>query len=45
MIALLLPIAHHQLVQSIPFAVPPLLIVAGLGVLAVRDRMKGRGGR
>ncbi len=38
-----LPIAHH-LVETVPFVVPVVLLPLVLLGLALRDRLKGRGG-
>jgi hypothetical protein len=32
-------LAHHPIVTAIPFVVPMLVIVAGLAVLMLRDRL------
>jgi hypothetical protein len=40
-----IPLAHHPLVSAIPFVVPALAIVFGLGWIALHDRLRGRGGR
>lgn len=37
----MLPIAHHALVSAIPFFVPVLIIVAGIGAIALKDRLRG----
>ena len=34
--------AHHALVTAIPFVVPMLVIVGGLGFLILRDRLSER---
>ena len=39
MTATLLPVAHHALVTAIPFVVPMVVIVTGLLVLALRERL------
>jgi len=36
-------LAHHALVTAIPFVVPMLVIVGGLAVLVLRDRLGGQG--
>jgi hypothetical protein len=36
-----LPIAHHALVTAIPFFVPVLVILIGIGAITVRDRLRG----
>ncbi len=38
---LVLPIAHHALVEGLAFAIPALLIPAGLAVMVLRDRVRG----
>src|SRR5581483_2835856 len=40
--ALALPLAYHELLLALPALVPALVIVAGLLVLAARDRRRGR---
>ncbi len=42
MSALALPLAHHELLLALPALVPALVIVAGLLVLAARDRRRER---
>lgn len=38
-----IPVAHHQLLLAIPFVIPALTIVFGLGLIAARDRLRHRG--
>ncbi|SEH10579.1 hypothetical protein [Thermoleophilum album] len=46
---LVLPIAHHALVEGLAFAIPGLLIPAVLAVMVLRDRVRewrtGAGGK
>ena len=35
-------IAHHALVESLPFFGPRLVVVAGIAVLTLRDRRRQR---
>lgn len=35
-------LAHHPLLQSLPFFAPVLAIAAGLGTLALRERLRNR---
>ena len=37
-------LAHHPVVESIPFVLPMLVVVAGIAVLKLRDRRQRRGG-
>jgi hypothetical protein len=43
MAAVLLVFAHHGLIAALFFG-PALLVVLGIGVMAVRDRWRGRRG-
>ena len=45
MIAALLPLAHHPLLTALPFVVPMLVIVGGLALMAVHDRLGARSDR
>jgi hypothetical protein len=36
-------LAHHNLVEAIPFFMPMLVVVIGLAVVMIRDRRKGGG--
>ncbi len=38
-----LVLAHHNLVEAIPFFMPMLVVVGGLAVVVFRDRRKGGG--
>ena len=38
-------LAHHALVQSLPFFLPMLVVVAGVAVLTLRDRRRQRRGQ
>ncbi len=40
-----LPLAHHPLITALPFVVPALTIVIGIGWIAIQDRLRHRGGR
>lgn len=33
-------LAHHPIVQSLPFFLPRLVVVAGIAVLTLRDRRR-----
>ncbi len=35
-------IAHHPIVESLPFFLPMLIVVAGIALLTVRDRRRQR---
>jgi hypothetical protein len=35
----MIPLAHHQLILGIPFALPAVLIFGVLGYMKVRDRL------
>jgi cytochrome c-type biogenesis protein CcmH/NrfF len=35
-------IAHHALVETLPFFAPMLVVVAGIAVLTLRDRRRQR---
>ncbi|HEX8121048.1 MAG TPA: hypothetical protein VF549_07260 [Solirubrobacteraceae bacterium] len=35
-------IAHHSIVESLPFFLPMLVVVAGIAVLTLRDRRRQR---
>jgi hypothetical protein len=35
-------LAHHPVVESLPFVLPMLIVVAGVAVLTLRDRLRRR---
>ena len=37
-------LAHHPLLESLPFFLPMLIVVAGIAVLTLRDRRRHRRG-
>ncbi len=37
-----IPLAHHPIVESLPFFLPMLVVVAGIAVLTLRDRRRRR---
>ncbi len=38
-------IAHHPVVETLPFVLPMLIVVAGVAFLTVRDRRRARRSR
>lgn len=38
-------LAHHPVVESIPFVLPMLIVVAGVALLTLRDRRRTRASR
>jgi hypothetical protein len=38
-------LAHHSIVEALPFFAPMLVVVGGLAVLMIRDRRSDRGER
>jgi hypothetical protein len=38
----MIPLAHHPVVESLPFFLPMLVVVAGIAVLTLRDRRQRR---
>lgn len=37
-----IPLAHHALLTALPFVVPALTIVIGIGWIAIHDRLRDR---